>query len=185
MSSFSVISARSQTAGRGQRGNIWLSEPDKNLTFSIVVKYEGGLFSHMSAAEQIIITEITSLTIVELLSNYGIDAKIKWPNDIYVNDKKICGILIEHSVCKASLVHSIIGVGLNVNQLDFDKSLANPTSILLEKGGEELHLPLLLDELLDIFQKYASQYSQDELHNLYHSKLFFAASSGPDYPQSQ
>lgn len=171
LADLSVISAVEQTAGRGQRGNIWLSDPGKNLTFSIAVKYGGELFADASPENEFVINGIISLSVVELLAVHGIDARIKLPNDIYVNDKKICGILIEHSVLGSSLVHSIIGVGLNVNQLDFDESLANPTSMLLEVAGDEIHLPSLLEELLDIFLKYAERYSVDEIQSLYQSKL--------------
>lgn len=171
LADLSVISAVEQTAGRGQRGNIWLSDPGKNLTFSIAVKYGGKLFADASPENEFVINGIISLSVVELLAVHGIDARIKLPNDIYVNDKKICGILIEHSVLGSSLVHSIIGVGLNVNQLDFDESLANPTSMLLEVAGDEIHLPSLLEELLDIFLKYAERYNTDEIRSLYQSKL--------------
>ncbi len=171
LADLSVISAVEQTAGRGQRGNIWLSDPGKNLTFSIAVKYGGKLFADASPENEFVINGIISLSVVELLTVHGIDARIKLPNDIYVNDKKICGILIEHSVLGSSLVHSIIGVGLNVNQLDFDESLANPTSMLLEVAGDEIHLPSLLEELLDIFLKYAERYNTDEIQSLYQSKL--------------
>ena len=171
LADLSVISAVEQTAGRGQRSNIWLSDPGKNLTFSIAVKYGGKLFADASPENEFVINGIISLSVVELLAVHGIDARIKLPNDIYVNDKKICGILIEHSVLGSSLVHSIIGVGLNVNQLDFDESLANPTSMLLEVAGDEIHLPSLLEELLDIFLKYAERYNTDEIQSLYQSKL--------------
>ena len=171
LADLSVISAVEQTAGRGQRGNIWLSDPGKNLTFSIAVKYGGELFADASPENEFVINGIISLSVVELLAVHGIDARIKLPNDIYVNDKKICGILIENSVLGSSLVHSIIGVGLNVNQLDFDESLANPTSMLLEVAGDEIHLPSLLEELLDIFLKYAERYNNDEIQSLYQSKL--------------
>ena len=171
LADLSVISAVEQTAGGGQRGNIWLSDPGKNLTFSIAVKYGGELFADASPENEFVINGIISLSVVELLAVHGIDARIKLPNDIYVNDKKICGILIEHSVLGSSLVHSIIGVGLNVNQLDFDESLANPTSMLLEVAGDEIHLPSLLEELLDIFLKYAERYNTDEIQSLYQSKL--------------
>ena len=175
LSDLSVISATEQTSGRGQRGNIWLSEPGKNLTFSIAVKYGGRLFDNANPVNQFVINGIVSLSVVELLETYGIDARIKLPNDIYVNGKKICGILIEHSVLGSSLIHSIIGVGLNVNQMDFDESLANPTSILLEIGGDEIHLPSLLEKLLDLFLKYAERYTPDEIQCLYQSKLLLQA----------
>ena len=149
----SVIAAREQTAGRGQRGNTWLSAPGMNLTFSIVLKHGNEGLVDITTDKQVVINDIISKTIVEFLSRHGISAHIKLPNDIYVSDKKICGILIEHSVLGSSLVHSIIGVGLNVNQTIFDESLPNPTSMLLENGIGADDLPSLLQELLDIFLK--------------------------------
>lgn len=153
LSTLSVIAAYNQTAGRGQRGNIWLSSSGKNLTFSIVLKFDDIQSQNFNQSD---INDIISLTIVELLSNYGINARIKYPNDIYVGDKKICGILIEHSLRGNKMVNSIIGVGLNVNQQQFDISLPNPTSMISETRSKEIDLPTLLEELLEIFIKYAS-----------------------------
>ena len=164
----SVVSAYVQTSGRGQRGNTWLSEPYKNLTFSIVVKRS----FNIEPAKQFVINEMISLAIVDLLSGYGIDARIKWPNDIYVGDKKICGILIEHAVRGNLLAHSIIGVGLNVNQSNFDASLYNPTSMSLETGGKQISLQPLLEEFLNVFYKYVEGFSVEDLKKLYHSKLW-------------
>ena len=150
LSSFSVIAAHEQTVGRGQRGNYWMSEPYKNLTFSVVVKYGDARFFNVGVDKQSVISDIVSTTLIELLSNYGISAHIKLPNDIYVRDKKICGILIEHSVFGNNLVFSIIGVGLNVNQKEFDLRLPNPTSIVLENGSKEIDLHCILERLLEI-----------------------------------
>lgn len=156
LSHMSIIAAREQTAGRGQRGNTWLSAADMNLTFSIIVKYDEG-FVDITPNKQFAINDIVSKTIIEFLRRHSIDARIKLPNDIYVADRKICGILIEHSVLGSSLVHSIIGIGLNVNQTIFDESLPNPTSMVLEKGKGLDDLQSLLEELLDIFLKKLSK----------------------------
>lgn len=153
----SVIAAHNQTAGRGQRGNTWLSEPGKNLTFSVVFKYGDDQLRYLKAADQKVINDIISSSIVELLSRYGIASRIKLPNDIYVANRKICGILIEHSVRGTDLVHSIIGVGLNVNQTEFDDSLPNPTSMKLETDLDEINLQSLLDELLAILSQHKQQ----------------------------
>ena len=152
LGNFSVIAAREQTAGRGQRGNVWLTEPGMNLTFSIVIKYEQ-LQVKMKAVDQFEISEMTALSVIDLLAEYGIEARIKLPNDIYVGDRKICGILIEHSLQGEHLSHSIIGVGLNVNQLIFDPSLPNPTSMQLCLAGaqEQLNIANLLEQFMDIF----------------------------------
>lgn len=152
LSDMSVIAAVRQTAGRGQRNNTWLSEPGMNLTFSIVLKYGAGAFSNISPADQAIISQTISKTMVDLLSRHGIEARIKLPNDIYVGSKKICGILIEHTLRGSSLLYTIIGVGLNVNQTIFDESLPNPTSMVLESNSGPLEIHSLLDELLEIFE---------------------------------
>lgn len=119
-----------QTSGRGQRGNVWESAKGANLMFTILLR---PVF--LPAQEQFLISQITALAIVNYLIDKGLDAKIKWPNDIYVGDRKICGILIAHTVAGANLSASIIGVGLNINQTRFDSDAPNPTSMILEKNG--------------------------------------------------
>lgn len=161
LDNLSVVSAYSQTQGRGQRGNIWISEPGENLTFSVILKYGDdvqGNFPCFPAKNQEVISAITAISIIELLSEYGIDAKIKLPNDIYVSDKKICGILIEHTVKGESLKHSIIGIGLNINQCNFDVNLPNPTSLavcLKEKGSycSPISTDDCLNQFLDIYKR--------------------------------
>lgn len=134
----SVLAAESQTKGRGQRGNTWLAEAGMNLTFSIILKFgkNGGLPA-LEAVSQFILSQITSVCIVDFLARYGIDARIKWPNDIYVNDRKICGILIENSLKGKEIAHSVIGIGLNVNQMTFAPEIhPEPTSVRLESGKD-------------------------------------------------
>ena len=152
LDNLSVIAAREQVSGRGQRGNIWLTEPGKNLTFSIVLRYEQ-MQVKMKAEDQFELSKLTAMSVIDLLAQYGIEARIKLPNDIYVGDKKICGILIEHSLHGEQISHTIIGVGLNVNQLAFDPSLPNPTSMLqcLSNTPEQLNLTNLLEQFLNIF----------------------------------
>ena len=152
LDNLSVIVAKDQTSGRGQRGNIWLTEPGKNLTFSIVLKYEQ-MQVRIKAEDQFEISERTALSVIDLLAHYGIEARIKLPNDIYVGNEKICGILIEHSLHGEQISYTIIGVGLNVNQLKFDPSLPNPTSMLkcLSNTPKKLNLTSLLDQFMDIF----------------------------------
>ena len=88
---FTVYAARFQTNGRGQKGNTWESAVGENLTFSIIVKPAG-----LKAEDQFLLSEVAALGVVSYLTSKGLEAKIKWPNDIYVFDNKICGILIEH-----------------------------------------------------------------------------------------
>lgn len=123
----SVWIADFQTAGRGQRGNKWESSRAKNLTFSVLLKPY-----FLDIEDQFAISRITALALCRYLELHSIKAKIKWPNDIYVEDNKICGVLIEHSICGDKLSSSVVGVGLNLNQLQFDSGAPNPTSLLLE-----------------------------------------------------
>lgn len=122
-----VVSARRQSAGRGQRGNTWEAEPDANLTFSVLVRTKG-----IPPAKQMAISRATSLAIVRWLDRYlpqGVEASIKWPNDIYVGDSKICGILIEHVLTAGRIERTVIGVGININQREFYSDAPNPVSL--------------------------------------------------------
>lgn len=116
-----------QTAGRGQRGNSWESTEGVNLLFTVLLRPD-----FLPVADQFSISRITALAIVKYLEGKGLHPKIKWPNDIYINDKKICGILIEHTLCGANLSASILGIGININQKVFESDAPNPTSLLLE-----------------------------------------------------
>ena len=125
-----VVVADEQTNGKGQRGNHWQSKPNKNLTFSVV------LHPHFLApTEQFNLTKVVSLAVYDFLINKGIQAvKIKWPNDVFVGTNKIAGILIENTLAGNHLKHSVVGVGLNVNQTDFPVEL-HATSLAKETGN--------------------------------------------------
>lgn len=118
-----------QTAGRGQRGNSWESAPGENLTATLLFRPKG-----IAPREQFAISEAVALAVVDFLRDEGIDALVKWPNDIYVGDKKISGILIEHSVTSTSIGHTRIGIGLNVNQMNFVSDAPNPVSLIQLTG---------------------------------------------------
>ena len=113
-----------QTAGKGQRGNGWESAKAENLLFSILLKP-----TDITAENQFVISQAVTLGIADYIKGKGITAKIKWPNDIYVGDRKICGILIENTVNGHSLVSSIVGIGFNLNQLSFSPAIPNPVSL--------------------------------------------------------
>lgn len=119
-----LVATEAQTAGRGQRGNSWESEPGKNLTFSVVLRP-----GWLRPAEQFALSEAVALAVADTLIHYGIPARMKWPNDIYVGDSKICGILIEHAIGGTAILHSICGVGINVNQTEFRSDAPNPASM--------------------------------------------------------
>ena len=150
----SVVSALEQTKGRGQRGNRWSSQPGENLTFSLIVKD-----FRIKANEQSAISQATALSLTKLLGRYGIEARIKWPNDIYAGDNKICGILIENSLKGMEIDWSIIGIGLNVNQTSFPEDLPNPTSMRLCTGNSNpYNTREILEEFMGIFTGYYREY---------------------------
>lgn len=146
LDNLSVVSTLSQSSGKGQGNHTWHSEHGKNLLFSILVKNP-----RIKAQSQQQISQDTAEIIVKLLKSHGIEAWIKPPNDIWVKDKKICGILIEHSLQSSRINWSIIGIGLNVNQTSFPYELPNPTSMALEKEGAELNG--LLKEIIEMFTR--------------------------------
>lgn len=119
-----LVYAYAQTAGRGQRGNSWESEPGKNITASLLIHPVD-----FDACKQFRISEAVALAITDYLRGKGVEAKVKWPNDIYVGDKKICGILVEHVVTGKYITRTIAGFGINVNQKVFKSDAPNPVSL--------------------------------------------------------
>ncbi|MBE6250086.1 MAG: biotin--[acetyl-CoA-carboxylase] ligase [Bacteroidales bacterium] len=144
LDNMSVVAALAQTGGRGQGEHTWESEPGRNLLISIVLKDV-----RIPASQQTLISDAVACSVVQLLDEYGIKAWIKPPNDVWVGEKKICGILIEHSLLGSQIRWSIIGVGLNVNQTIFPDHLPNPTSMSLE--GAETDIQPLLVQFMEIF----------------------------------
>ncbi len=137
-----VVVADYQSAGRGCGTNKWESERGKNLLFSVLLHPAG-----MRARDQFRISMAVSVALCEMLSQYAGDFSIKWPNDIYWRDRKICGILIENQLQGSYMRDSIIGVGLNVNQREFLSDAPNPVS-LCQIVGHELGRDDLLHDFL-------------------------------------
>lgn len=129
-----LVCAFDQSAGRGQRGNTWESEPGKNITCSFHFNPDDESGKPVRPAQQFVISEAVALAVVTTLRDFGIDACVKWPNDIYAGDKKICGILIENSIMGQSISCSIVGIGLNVNQDIFLSDAPNPVSMSMIAG---------------------------------------------------
>lgn len=135
-----------QTAGRGQRGNTWQSEGGKNLTFSVVLKP-----GFLAISSQFYLNIIASLAVYEFFSSFlKKELKIKWPNDILFKEKKICGILIENILRGSKMEYSVVGMGLNINQEQFDYPKA---SSLKNFTGQTYNLEVLVAALLEQFEK--------------------------------
>ncbi len=164
-----VIMADHQFAGRGQQGNTWQSTKGKNLTISIYLTP-----TFLPVSGQFHLSKAISLAIIDYLTPLlGEDCKIKWPNDIYVENNKLGGLLIENTIAGGKLKSSIIGIGLNVNQTKFDDlNHANSIKNIL---GKELDLQILLKELCGRIEKRYLQLKDDKteiLHIDYLGKLF-------------
>ncbi len=155
-----VITASYQESGRGQPGNSWESEPGKNLLMSII------LYPVMvRPADQFIISRMVSLAVFDLVSGFTSRARIKWPNDIYVGDDKIAGILIENSIMGETLGSTIAGIGLNVNQMTFKSGAPNPIS-LSQVTGREHDLPTVTHDLITALDRRYGMINPGETTNL-------------------
>ncbi|HBG42851.1 MAG TPA: biotin--[acetyl-CoA-carboxylase] ligase [Porphyromonadaceae bacterium] len=166
----SLVVAEYQTKGRGQIGNSWFSSKGKNLLFSVFVRPKG-----IPANEQFLLSRIVSLALKETLDKFAAPIRIKWPNDIYWEEKKIAGILIENDLQGNEIESSIIGIGLNVNEPAFPQGLPNPIS-LKQITGMEYDRDFILDTFMNHFFAYyhpldeteISLIEQDYLQSLYH-----------------
>ena len=138
-----VVSAKEQTKGRGQMGTKWESAIGKNLLFSLFISQDGLLIQNQFQLNQAI-----SLGILYVLKRYLNDVKIKWPNDIMAGNKKIAGVLIENTFRNLHIKHSIVGIGLNVNQTEFSDELSQATSLKIVQNSD-FDLDYLLLEIRD------------------------------------
>ena len=165
----SVVWADYQTAGRGQIGHAWESEAGKNLTFSVVL-YP----TCLPAQRQFLISQVASLSVKQTLDAYAEGITVKWPNDIYWHDRKICGMLIENELMGTSLDTSIIGIGINVNQVAFRSDAPNTVS-LFQITGHEQALDALLEEFLrHLYANYLMllQEREAEIEAFYRQSLY-------------
>lgn len=149
-----VYVTRCQTAGRGQRGNSWEAAPGMNLTFSLLLRPRT-----IVPAEAFAISMVTSLSIADSIGLItGREIRIKWPNDIYAGDRKICGILIENAF-GSHIDRSVVGVGINVNQDRFESDAPNPVSMRQLVGCDfdtEAILADVIGRILADFDAYES-----------------------------
>lgn len=145
-----------QTDGRGQRGNKWESEDGKNLLFSFVI-----FPKELPARKHFILLQITALALFDTLSEYTEGISIKWPNDIYWKDKKICGTLIENDLSGMNIERSISGTGVNLNQKIFRSDAPNPVSLSLITG-QEYNLETVLHKIMTYASGYYRMYENGE-----------------------
>ena len=164
-----LVVADDQTAGRGQRGNTWETEKGKNLMFSLLCHPD-----FVKPAEQFILSQCMAVAIQEALSRYVSDVQVKWPNDIYVGDKKVSGTLIECDLQGKGISNCIIGVGINVNQTEFRSDAPNPTSLRLLTGQEHDREAILLEVIrgFQVYYEMVREGKAEEVRRLYLSCLY-------------
>jgi BirA family biotin operon repressor/biotin-[acetyl-CoA-carboxylase] ligase len=140
-----TIVAKNQLHGRGQMGSSWESNPGQNLTFSVIISPK------ILISEQFQISKIVALALVDFISRLSIkNVFIKWPNDIYINEKKIAGILIENILKNNKIEHTIVGIGLNVNQVDFTTKNATSLQLITSQAYD---LNILLANFLELLER--------------------------------
>jgi BirA family transcriptional regulator, biotin operon repressor / biotin---[acetyl-CoA-carboxylase] ligase len=164
-----VIYTNYQSEGKGHGGNSWESDEDKNLLFSLIL-YP----TTLKPSDQFIISKIISLGICDFLRPYTSKVSIKWPNDIYVNNDKIAGILIESAIIREEIEYIIAGIGLNINQKIFTGNAPNPVS-LSKITGTEYNTEQCLKQLVTHIDKRYQEFllkkrreiNEEYLNNLY------------------
>ncbi len=170
-----VVYADKQIAGRGQRGNSWESEPNKNLTFSVLLKK-----GNVLPKNQFQLSEIAALAVTRVLKQYlGSGVSIKWPNDIYFGNFKICGMLLEHTLSGGKISYTIAGIGLNVNQMRFTSDAPNPISMAMVANRQLPAASILnqiCEELLNLCEQLpdnAEKIHEEFLRILYRSDGYY------------
>jgi len=155
-----------QTAGKGQIGNSWESAFGENLLFSMV------LFpKNIDPTEQFLLSQLASLSIKKTLDFYVEGITIKWPNDIYWYDKKIAGLLIENVLQGKNIKHSILGIGINVNQLAFESNAPNPIS-LHQITGKNHDRKLILDKINLNIKSIYKEFDKQKIRTMYLDALY-------------
>lgn len=149
---FVVVTAGHQTAGRGQRGNTWNSNAGENLLFSLLVRPGETL----EVSRQFLLSQAVALSIHDAMKCYGVDTRLKWPNDIYAGNRKLAGILLELDYSGAFVEQAIIGIGLNVNQEGFPPMDRVPVSMKM-LWKRDFILDDVLATILDLFEHYYTE----------------------------
>ena len=164
-----VIWVLNQTEGKGQRNNVWLSEPAQNLTVSLILK---PVF--LNPENQFYLSKAIALGVADYVGLFSSEVKVKWFNDIFIHNKKVAGILIENAWVGKKMNSSVVGIGLNLNQEKFPPEISQAISLKMQTG-----VPFVLEESLKLlhgllmtryYQLKESQFK--EIDKDYHSKLY-------------
>ena len=171
----SVIAAVEQYAGRGQRGNRWLSQPGDNLMFSLLLKP-----LRLPVREVMSITFLAAALVRDWLREEGAPAVVKWPNDVYVGNRKLCGMLVENGFAGPFVSWSVVGIGINLNQTRFPVELVNPTS-LKRVTGKDYDPKTALEAICRLFEERIPRLEdqREKLYSDYCEGLFQAGLPRP------
>lgn len=164
MAEGTVILALDQTAGKGRYFKRWHSDPGENLTFSFLLRPK-----NLKASDQMILTKWVSSAICLYLENTGFKPVIKLPNDIFLNGKKCCGILIENKLQNDMITRCIVGIGLNVNQVVFDSEFQHVATSMFKEDGMKRNL----DQELNLLLSYLSYCFSQSLNDLEFTEFTF------------
>lgn len=166
---FTLVVADDQTRGRGQQGNSWETERGKNLTFSLLCHPD-----FLLASRQFVLSQCMAVAVREALAQYVDGVEVKWPNDIYVGERKISGTLIECDLQGKHIANCIIGVGININQTEFRSDAPNPTSLRLLTGEEHDREEVLSSVIRHFLQGYEqlANGQEEEVRQRYMQHLY-------------
>lgn len=166
---FYTVCCNFQTNGRGQKENVWHSDPEKNILLSTVI------YPNIDADKQFYVNMSITLGVIDFckkaIAQNGFS--IKWPNDIYYQDKKMGGILIEHTVVSNKILYSVVGIGLNINQIHFPESIPNPISAS-QICGTSFYVDQCIRNMLSaIIERYTNDLKDlDKLKKEYMNSLY-------------
>lgn len=161
-----VVAANTQYAGKGQDKNSWESEPGKNLTISIILQPK-----FLPVEKQFMLNKIISLSIYDFIKSFEInDTSIKWPNDIYIGNKKVAGVLINNTIKGNSYDYCVVGTGININQVKFTGEAPNPVS-LKQKCHKEFDLDKCLNKLCLITENWYNKLKNEEIKEINNSYI--------------
>ena len=161
-----VIYTDFQSAGKGQPGNAWESSKGMNLLFSVMLHPD-----RLPMDELFLVSQLVSIAIKKALDEYTTNITVKWPNDIYWNDKKLAGILIENSLQGIKIMSVVIGVGLNVNQKIFFSNAPNPVSLSQITGKRQNRIQLLQQICQNIMELYYEM-DTEKIRKIYAESLY-------------
>lgn len=147
-----AVTAVHQTAGRGQRGNVWQSQGGNNLLLSILLRPGCAL----EVSGQFLLSQAVALSIHSAMKCYGIETRLKWPNDVYAGNRKLAGILVELDYSGAFVEQAIVGIGLNVNQTEFPPMDRVPVSMKMLLG-RDIPVEDVLRDVLCLFNHYYNE----------------------------